>query len=116
MSFANRFNKGKKFDFDTSKLEFTSLSDLFNNNGADKVYTLRAMFINTKSKYGNTPVFASDDFIVNAPSHMLDTVNEILTDAEAIASINNGKVGFKIYPYKSEKFNVETFGVNFVDL
>lgn len=116
MSFANRFNKGKKFEFDTAGLEFTSLADLYNNNGAEKVYTLKAMYINTKSKFGDTPVFASDSFMVNAPTHMLDTVKEIMSDTEAVASINNNKVGFKIYPYKSEKFNVETFGVNFVDL
>lgn len=116
MSFANRFNKGKKFDFNTEGLEFTSLSDLYNGNGADAQYTLKAVFINTKSKFGDTPVFASDKFLVNAPSHLLDTVKEILSDAEAVASINNNKVGFSIYPYKSEKFNVDTFGIKFVDL
>lgn len=116
MSFANRFNKGKKFDFNTEGLEFTSLADLYNGNGEDKVYTLKAIFINTKSKFGDTPVFASDSFLVNAPSHLLDTVKEILADADAVASINDNKVGFTIYPYKSEKFNVDTFGIKFVDL
>ena len=116
MSFANRFNKGKKFDFNTDVLNFTSLADLFNNNGEEKVYTLKALFINTKSKFGDTPVIATPDFLVNAPSHLLDTVKEILSDTEAINDINNNKVGFTIYPYKSEKFNVETFGIKFVDL
>ena len=116
MSFANRFNKGKKFNFNTEGLEFTSLADLYNANGENKEYILKAIFINTKSKFGDTPVFASDKFLVNAPSHLLDTVNEILSDASAIASINNDEVGFTIYPYKSEKFNVDTFGIKFVDL
>ena len=116
MSFANRFNKGKKFDFNTEGLEFTSLADLYNGFGADTQYTLKAVFINTKSKFGDTPVFASDTFLVNAPNHMLDTVKEILADNDAITSINNNEVGFTIYPYKSEKFNVETFGIKFVDL
>lgn len=116
MSFANRFNKGKKFDFNTEGLEFTSLADLYNANGADKQYTLKAIFINTKSKYGDTPVFASPEFLVNAPMHMLDTVKEILSDESAITDINDNKVGFMIYPYKAEKFNVDTFGVKFVDL
>ena len=116
MSFANRFNKGKKFDFNTEGLEFTSLADLYNSNGADKQYTLKAIFINTKSKFGDTPVFASPEFLVNAPMHMLDTVKEILSDNDAITAINNGEVGFTIYPYKAEKFNVDTFGIKFVDL
>ena len=116
MSFANRFNKGKKFDFNTEGLEFTSLADLYNANGEKTEYTLKAIFINTKSKFGDTPVFATDKFLVNAPSHLLDTVNEILSDADAIKAINDNKVGFTIYPYKSEKFNVDTFGIKFVDL
>ena len=116
MSFANKFNKGKKFDFNTEGLEYTSLADLYNANGEKAVYTLRAIFINNKSKYGEAPVFATDKALVNAPSHLLDTVKEILADNDAIASINGGKVGFTIYPYKAEKFNVDTFGIKFVDL
>ena len=51
MSFANRFNKGKKFDFNTEGLEFTSLADLYNSNGEEKVYNLKAIFIkNTLNK------------------------------------------------------------------
>ena len=61
-------------------------------------------------------MFASESFLVNAPSHMLETVKDILNDNEAVASINQNKVGFTIYAYKSEKFNVDTFGINFVDL
>ncbi len=116
MSFANRFNKGKKFDFNTEGLEYTSLADLYNANGEKAHYTLRAIFINSKSKYGEAPVFAIDNALVNAPSHLLDTVKEILSDNDAIASINEGKVGFTIYPYKAEKFNVDTFGIKFIDL
>lgn len=116
MSFAKRFNKGKKFDFNTEGLEFTSLADLYNNNGEENIYLLKAIFINTKSKFGDTPVFASTDFVVNVPQHLLDTVKDILNDEDAIADINNNKVGFTIYPYKSEKFNVDTFGIKFVDM
>ena len=116
MSFANRFNKGRKFDYSTEGLEFTSLADLYNSNGGDKEYVLKAVFINTKSKFGDTPVFASEYFLVNAPQHLLDTVKDILSDNDAINDINNNKVGFTIYPYKSEKFNVDTFGIKFVDL
>lgn len=116
MSFASRFNKGKKFDFETTSLEFKSLADLYNANGEEKIYTLKALYINTKSKYGDAPVFATPEFLVNGPQHLVETVNEILHDADAINDINNNKVGFSIYPYKAEKFNVETFGIKFEDL
>lgn len=114
--FANRFNKARKFNVDTTSFEYESMADLYNANGKDKVYPLTAIYINTKSKYGNAPVFATDSCFVNAPQHMLDVVNEILADDEAVAAINNGEVGFTIYPYTAEKFNRETFGINFVDL
>lgn len=114
--FANRFNKGRKFDVDTSNFEYESLADLFNANGKDKVYPLTAIYINTKSKFGDAPVFATDTCFVNVPSHMLDTAKEILSDDDAIDDINKGRVGFTIYPYTAEKFNRDTFGVNFVDM
>ena len=117
MSFANKYNKGRKFNYDTTGLGYVSLHDLYNINGADKVYTLRGIFINKKSMYGDTPVFACDDGLVNAPRHLLDTVNDILSSEEDIAAINNGTVGFKIYTYTQEKFNNKTcFGVSFVDI
>lgn len=114
--FASKFNKARKFDVDTRNFNYESLADLFNANGKDKVYPLTAIYINNKSKYGKAPVFATDYCFVNAPSHMLDTANEILSDDEAVAAINNGEVGFVIYPYTAEKFNRDCFGVNFVDI
>lgn len=114
--FSSRFNKGRKFDIDTTNFEYASLADLFNANGADMVYPLTAIYINKKSKFGDAPVFATNDCFVNAPSHMLETAMEILADDEAIADINGGKVGFEIYPYTAEKFNRDCFGINFIDM
>lgn len=116
MSFANRFNKGKKFNFDTSNLPFISLKELFEKNGEEKVYPLKAIFINTKSQYGSAPVFATPEYVVNIPQHMMQTVNEILLDSDAVNDINSDKVGFTIYTYKSEKNNLDAYSVNFVDL
>ena len=116
MSIASRFNKGNKFNFNTEGLEFSTLKEQFEKNGADKVYTLKSIFINTKSKYGHHPIFATDSFLVGCPQHMLETANEILTDVEAIDDINNNKVGFTIYQYKAEKFDTDAFGIKFVDL
>lgn len=113
--FASKFNKARKFDVDTTHFQYESLADMYNANGKEHIYPLTAIYINTKSKFGSAPVFATDTCFVNAPSHMLDTAREILADDEAVAAINNGEVGFEIYPYTAEKFNRECFGINFVD-
>lgn len=116
MSFTKKFNKGKKFDIVTNDFQYVSLEELYNAHGAEMVYPLRAIYINRKSKFGDAPVFATDDCFVNIPSHMLDISKEILTDEEAIEEINKGKVGFEIYPYTAKTFNCNTFGVRFVDM
>lgn len=116
MSFAKRFNKEKKFAIDTTGFNYASLADLYNQNGAECVYPLTAIYINTKGKYQDAPVFATDSFFVNIPSHMIDVANEILHDEEAIASINGGEVGFKIYAYRNNRYSKDCYGVDFVDM
>lgn len=117
MSFASKFNKDvKKFEFDTEGLDYVSLNDLFENNGADEVYTLRGFYINKKSKFGDAPVGMTDGCLVNLPSHMLDVVEKIMADDEAVADINAGKVGFTIYSYMDEKHNKICYSIKFVDL
>lgn len=115
MSFASKYNK-RKFDFDTSNLEFKSLSDLYNDNGKDKIYPVHAMFINTKGKFSDNPVIATNDYLVDFPSHMTDTVREILDDPQSIEDINAGLVGFKIYTYQQKKYNKQCFSIEFVDM
>lgn len=115
-SFASKFNKTRKFDFDTNGFEFASMSDLFNQNGKDYVYPIRALFINTKGKYADNPVIATDSFLVDFPSHMTETCREILADEGAVAAINAGKVGFRLYTYLQKKYNRQCYGVEFVDV
>lgn len=116
MGFASKFNRNRKFNADTTGFQYASMADLFNQNGAGNVYPLTAIYINSKSKFGDAPVFATDSCFVNGPAYMLDTVREILADDEAIEAINGGKVGFTIYPYVNDRFKRECFGINFVDI
>ena len=101
----SKFTKGRIFDFPTTRFEYRSLSELYNENGANQVYPLTAMYVNSKSNFGVAPVFATTDCFVNNTSHMVDVVNQILADEEAIKAINEGKIGFVIYPYTQKKFN-----------
>lgn len=114
--FTNKFNKSKKFNIDTTGFEYVSLEELYHTHGAEMVYPLTAVYINRKSAYGDAPVFATNDYFVNVPAHMLDTVEEILADEVAIEDINNSSVGFVIYTYHSDRYNRDCYGVNFVDM
>lgn len=114
MGIASKYNKGRKFDFEIPKdFEYASLHDLYNQNGKDFVYDVRAMYINKKSKFGESPVIATSNELVNLPKHLTDTVKEMLIDDDCVNAINNHVFGFTIYPYESGT-NVY-YSVNWVD-
>lgn len=119
MSIASKYNHGARFsvqfDADTP---FTSLADLYNNNGSGHVYLLRALFINRKSRYGDAPVAVACDgeniVKINLPRFMLETVQQMLMDSEFIEAVNNKAVGFNIYPYDKE--GCTCFSVSWLDV
>lgn len=114
MSFAEKYNKHGIFKVTTAGLPYVKLEQLFNENGAEKIYTLQAIYINTRSKFGDAPVAVIEGAIVNWPSHMTNQVKEILADKEAIEAIKNGFAGFTIYTYPSH--GKTCYGVKFVDI
>lgn len=116
MGLANKYNKGKKFDFVTPKdFKYESLKDLFNNNGGEYIYTVRALYVNNKSKFGESVVAVTDEQMVNLPKHLNDVVKQMLLDEELIDAVNKGAFGFKIYPYESKDGNVY-YSVNWFDI
>ena len=115
-SFADTYNKERLFDVDTEGLEYISLDQLFAENGENRVYPIRAMYINRKGLYEDAPVYVTDDCMMNIPAHMTDTTEAILSDVEAIQAIRDGKVGVKIYHYFQKKYQRECFNVSFVDI
>lgn len=116
MSFAKKFQHGRKFTINTTGFSYKSLADLFNDNGADAIYPFYAVYINRKSKYGDAPVLATADFFVNIPKHTIEDCNAMLDDEETIADINAGRAGFKIYQYHDKKHNRDCFGIDWVDV
>ena len=116
MSFAHKHNSNVNlFNYQTPKShKYYSLSDLATDNGLDKVYKVMALFINTKSRYGNAPVIVTDNELVNVPSHLLETFDNIFKDLDSVNAINEGKVGFKIYAY-TNSFG-EHLSINWVDI
>lgn len=116
MSIANKYNKGNIFNFTAPKdFEYRSLHDLFNNNGKDFVYEIKAMYINKKSKFGESPVIATTDCFVNLPSHLTDTVKEMIRDTEVVDAVNGGHLGFQIYTYETKNRKDLCYSVNWVD-
>lgn len=116
MGVASRFNRGKKFDFEIPKnFEYRSLHDLFNDNGENFVYKVNAIYINKKSKYGESPVIVTDNELVNLPKHLTDLAKEIIADKEAVEQINNGEFGFTIYTYETQNRKDLCYSVNFID-
>lgn len=116
MSFANKHNtKPSPFTFKTPEMHpFVKPLDLVEQNGIDKVYTLRAMYVNKGGQFGDEPVLVTDDFILNAPHHMVEKVRAIIDDAESTQLVNASEVGFKLYEYQN-KFG-QQFGVTWVDV
>lgn len=117
MSISRFNNEVVKFDFEPSKdFEFKTLEELYKTNGKEKVYTVKGMFINDKSRYGDSPIVVGETSFINLPKHLLNVVNEIRQDNKLVDDINNNKVGFTIYEYHQEKYNRTCYSVNWIDL
>lgn len=92
---------------------YVKMADLYKAN-PEAVYTLAGMYINTRSRYGDNPVLYTDKFYVNAPQHLLHTVEKIVKDSDTVDQINAGRAGFKIYSYEA---NGKTcYSVKFVEI
>lgn len=93
---------GKLRRINTEDFEFTTLKKLYEQNGKDKQYSLLSLFINTKSRFGDAPILIIQDYLINAPSFLLDTARTIMNDDELCESINNDKVLFTIEEFTNK--------------
>lgn len=116
MSFASKYNHDKpKFDVPRRECEWITLAELHKRR-PDVDHPLRAVLINRKSKYGNNPVLVTGGYAVHAPRHLLKTVEAILNDADDVAAINAGKVGFRVREYTTRDGLGTGLSVDWVDL
>lgn len=113
-SFASKFNTERLFDIDTSNFEYRNLEEVYESD--DEVFPVRGIYINTKGKFGDRPVIATDECYVNLPAHLLDTAREILNDTRAVQAINAGEVGFTIYAYEQRRFGKTCYSIRWVDM
>ena len=107
----------KRFEYEIPKShEFVSLHDLYNQYGKEHIYKLTALFINKKSRYGDSPVVVTENFLVNAPNHLTETVKAMIADGELVDAVNNGEIGFKIYTYTTKKYNGNFYGIEWTEI
>ena len=115
MSIANKYNTGGQFNFDIPDThEFITLRELYESNGEDTGYIIMAYFINTKGKFGDSPVIATPTHLVNIPSHMTETMKIMRQDPEVVEAINNAKLGFTIYSYENSYGT--NYSIQFIDM
>lgn len=100
-SFSN-FNKERIFTFDTNAIQgnYTTLEELYQENGPEWKYQLKGVYISTKSDYNDeSPIIALANTYVNMPQHQLVDIKNMLADKGAIQAINDGEAGFTIRKY-----------------
>lgn len=101
----NSFNRTRKFDFDTTAIsgEYKNLETLYKENGHDKVYQVKGLYISTKSEFTEeSPIAATATCYVNLPDHQLADVKEMIDSPMAVLAINKGLAGFVIRPYEKK--------------
>ena len=115
MSFANIHNKGSKFTFDTSNLPYMERRLALEKYG-ENVVKVTAIYINTKSKFGDSPVVATENELINMPAYMLDECKKIIADQDDVDEINAGKVGIVFEEFEDKTFHKKCIGARWVDL
>lgn len=107
-------NNLPRFEFDNNKVrEFVNLEKL-DSLFPKQTFTIHAMFINKKSRYGDSPVLVLDDFTVNLPQHLTETVKAMIQDFELVAAVNQRRIGFTIYTYQGA--HGIGYSINWVEL
>lgn len=114
MGVASKYNRGNRFTTEIPKnLPFIKLSEL---GATNTPFIILTMWINTKGKFGAHHVIATPSGIVDFPNSMTETVREMIKDDEVIEAVNNGKLGFTVRKYHSNKYNRDAYTADFVDL
>lgn len=122
MSFSSKYNRKKLFNVSTKGAEFHKIPEYVAHVGCGNVHPVLAFMISRKGRYGASCSLFTDisgavpGFWLNMPNSMVDTVAAILDDEEAVQAVNEGKVGFTVRPYHSDRYNKDCYAIDFVDL
>lgn len=97
----SKYSKGNfpTYDFPERKRDFVKLQDLTENTK----YTIQALFINTKGKFGDQGVIYTEDKIINLPKHLLELIKDLRSDDEVTSAINSRQLAFEVYSYNTDE-------------
>ena len=104
---------------DTTGFEYKSLSDLYDEKKPNMVFSVYGAYIGSfysrkQKKEVDCCFVASDGFFISLPTHLVETVREILSDDEACEEMNNSQAGLVIRPY--EKDGEMFYSADFVEV
>ena len=96
----SELNKGvRRFDYViTDNHEYRKLEELFSDD-PDAVYVVKMFYTNKKSKFGDNEVVVTDDYIINLPKHLTESVKKIIKDPKYLELIEKSRFAFSIYEY-----------------
>ena len=81
----------------------------------DKIYPVKALYINKKSVYGDAPcIVINEGTTVNLPKHLLETVIEMINDEECVNAINNCEVKFLVYRYYEPTYKKNCYSIDWL--
>ena len=118
MSFADKYNEANTiFDIDIKDFDFMDRYEFIAKYG-NNIVKIDGLYINKKGIYGDHPVaiLVDENKLLDLPSHMTETVKEILSDAESINLIKKGMVGVKAHEYIDTKYHKDCVGFDWCDL
>lgn len=118
MSFAEKYNKVNTiFDIDIKDFDFMDGYGFIEKYG-DNVVKIDGLYINKNGMFKDHPVaiIVAEKTLLDLPSHMTNTVNDILKDAESINLIKKGLVGIKAHEYVDGKYHKHCVGFDWCDL
>lgn len=95
----NNFTK-IEWNVKTDGFTFKKLADFF-NNGIKKIQVF-GFFFTKSEKYGLQPVAITKDCLVNLPTHLRDTISNMLKDSETVDAIKAGDCTLSIRQYNSK--------------
>lgn len=97
----SKYSKGNfpTYDFPEQERTFAKLQDL--SEGVK--YTIQALFINTKGKFGDQGVIYTQDKIINLPKHLLELIKDLRSDDEVTSAINARQLAFEVYSYNTDE-------------
>lgn len=109
-----KFNKTNRIDWGVSseKLPYKKLGEVFNEGV--KLVKIRGFYL-LNGRFGKQANAITDSCILNVPKHMVETIEGILNDSEAVKAIKNGECWITIRKYHSTTYNKDCYSFDFVE-